>query len=119
MRRDNRDAHFIFAGLDLVNVHSIGKREQGIAFHHDLISLSTSSHTFLCSVSSLLPLPTTPPMTCFTKVGQEPQNGVIYTYASRGAWRKSQASLAEDHRQRSLQHLMMQEEYNEGLHGKK
>jgi hypothetical protein len=47
MRRDDRDMHLVFAGLDVLNLHPLGKREQGIAFHHDLISLSTPSHEFL------------------------------------------------------------------------
>src|SRR5437879_4049885 len=49
MCRHNRDTHLVFADLDLVNEHSFGKRKQGIVFHHHLISLSTPSHTFLCS----------------------------------------------------------------------
>ncbi len=46
MRRDDRDAYFVFASLDLVNLHPFGKREQRIAFHHDLVSLSTQSDEF-------------------------------------------------------------------------
>ena len=46
MRRDDRDADFVFASLDLVNLHPFGKREQRIAFHHDLVSLSTQSDEF-------------------------------------------------------------------------
>ena len=46
MRRDDRDAYFVFASLDLVNLHPLGKREQRIAFHHDLVSLSTQSDEF-------------------------------------------------------------------------
>jgi len=46
MRRDDRDAYFVLAGLDLVNLHPLGKREQRIAFHHDLVSLSTQSDEF-------------------------------------------------------------------------
>jgi hypothetical protein len=49
MRRHHCDTRLIFTDLDLVNKHSFGKRKQGIAFHHHLISLSTLSHTFLCS----------------------------------------------------------------------
>jgi hypothetical protein len=47
MRRDDRDLYLVFAGLDVLNLHPLGKREQGIAFHHDLISLSTQSNEFL------------------------------------------------------------------------
>ncbi len=43
MRRDDRDAHLVLAGLDLVDLHPFGKSEQRIAFHHDLVSLSTQS----------------------------------------------------------------------------
>jgi hypothetical protein len=46
MRRDDRDTDLVFAGLDLVNLHPFGKREQRIAFHLDLISLATSSNEF-------------------------------------------------------------------------
>jgi hypothetical protein len=46
MRRDDRDADFVFASLDLVNLHPFGKREQRIAFHHHLVSLSTQSDEF-------------------------------------------------------------------------
>jgi hypothetical protein len=46
MRRDDRDVHLIFAYLDLVNLHPFGKREQGIAFHHDLVSLSIQPDEF-------------------------------------------------------------------------
>jgi len=49
MRRDDRDADFVFASLDLVNLHPFGKREQRIAFHHDLVSLSTQSDEFFWS----------------------------------------------------------------------
>jgi hypothetical protein len=51
MRRDDRDAYFVLAGLDLVNLHPFGKREQRIVFHHDLVSLSTQSDEFFwCAV---------------------------------------------------------------------
>src|SRR5215467_15609480 len=46
MRRDDRDAYFVFAGLDLVNLHPFGKRKQRMAFHHDLVALSTPSDEF-------------------------------------------------------------------------
>jgi predicted kinase len=46
MRRDDRDTDFVFASLDLVNLHPFGKREQRIAFHYDLVSLSTQSDEF-------------------------------------------------------------------------
>ena len=46
MRRDDCDADLVLAGLDLVNLHPFGKREQRIAFHHDLVSLSTQSDEF-------------------------------------------------------------------------
>src|SRR5260370_42077173 len=77
MCRYHRDAHLAFAGLDPVNIHSSGEREQGIVFHQDLISLSTSSHTILYSVSSLLSLPTTPAIPRFTKVVQDPLNAAL------------------------------------------
>lgn len=47
MRRDDRDTHLVFADLDLVNMHPFGKKEQQMAFHHDLASLSTSSDEFV------------------------------------------------------------------------
>src|SRR5205823_8864646 len=46
MRCDDRDAHLALAGLNLFNLHPFGKREQRIAFHYDLVSLSTQSDEF-------------------------------------------------------------------------
>ncbi len=46
MRRDDRDAYFVFAGLDLVDLHPFGKGEQRIAFHHGLVSLAKQSDEF-------------------------------------------------------------------------
>ncbi len=50
IRRDDRDAYFVFAGLDLVDLHPFGKGEQRIAFHHDLVSLTKQSDEFFWKV---------------------------------------------------------------------
>ncbi len=46
MRRDDGDAHLVFAGLDLINLHPFGKGKQWVSFHHDLVSLSKQSDEF-------------------------------------------------------------------------
>ncbi len=50
MGRDDSNTHLVSAGLNLVNLHSFGKREQRIAFHHDLVSLSTQGDEFFWRV---------------------------------------------------------------------
>jgi hypothetical protein len=46
MRGDDRDAYFVLAGLDLINLHPFGKREQRVSFHRNLVSLSKRSDEF-------------------------------------------------------------------------
>src|SRR5260370_27600179 len=64
VRCDDRNVHSRGAGLHLGDLHPVGKREQWVSFHHDLVSLSTQSdgpfwkevyHTFSLLLISAIP----------------------------------------------------------------
>jgi hypothetical protein len=85
MRRDDRDAHLVFAGLDLVNLHLIAEEEATDCFpSRPRFSVNTVRRVLLeSSISSLLPLPSTSSIPWLTKVGHEPFNVGIYNQGDR------------------------------------
>jgi hypothetical protein len=61
MRRDDRDAHLVLAGLDLVDLHLIAEEGARDCFPSpSRFSVNTVGRVLLeCSVSSYFPLPST------------------------------------------------------------
>jgi hypothetical protein len=81
MRRNDCNAHLVFASLDLINLHPFGKREQRIAFHYDLVSLSTPSDEFFWRAvyHFFFSLPSTSSVSDSPKLAMTPETGGICT----------------------------------------